>query len=503
MKRFVLFVVSLLFFTITAVCQLSISEMFTENRKTPMGLDEPHPRFSWIIDSDQRQVLQTAYEIKVGENAEDLEPGRAIYWSTGRVSSSQSVHVPYTGQPLEPGTRYYWQVRVWDNRGNVSDWSSVSWWQTGLMANSGWEADWISTAQNDDGNVSYFRKEFILEPGREIEKATAYLTAKGLYEARLNGERVGDAYLTPGWTSYNKRIQYQAYDIKDLVRDGRNTIGIILGEGWYSGRISRNVYGSETALLAQLIVEYADGETTLITSDGTWSVSNGPLRSSSIYDGEIYDSEKEMTGWDEPGFDDSSWAYADVKDYSFDNIVHTINEPVRKHEELKPLDVFITPGGDTIVDFGQNLVGWVSLSAAGGRGDTVILSHAEVLDKQGNFYTENLRGAKQRNIYILNGNDQVLEPCFSWQGFRYVKVQGLKRMPRGDDMTAIVLYSDMDQTGEFYTSDSDINRLQDNIVWSQKGNFLDVPTDCPQRDERLGWTGDAQVFCSTAAFNMN
>lgn len=503
MKRSVLFVVSFLWFTVPAICQLTIVEMFTENRRTPMGLDEPHPRFSWIIDSDQRQILQAAYEIRVGENADDLESGKDILWSSGLVSSSQSVHVPYSGRSLEPGKRYCWQVRVWDNRGNESGWSEVSWWQTGLMNNSAWKADWICGHQHGDTNVSFFRKDFILDENREIVKATAYLTARGLYEARLNGERVGDAYLTPGWTSYNKRIQYQAYDVRDMIRKGENTIGIILAEGWYKGRISRNVYGSETALLAQLVVEYKDGTTTVIASDGTWKVSDGPLRSSGIYDGEIYDARKEIAGWDEPGYNALSWEKVIIGDYSFDNIVHTVNEPVRKHEELKPVEILISPAGDTIVDFGQNLVGWVRLKAGGGRGDTIILSHAEVLDKEGNFYTENLRGAKQRNVYILNGKEQVFEPRFSWQGFRYVKVEGLERMPHEDDMTAIVLYSDMDRTGEFHTSNPDINRLQDNIVWSQKGNFLDVPTDCPQRDERLGWTGDAQVFCNTAAFNMN
>ncbi|MDT8402244.1 MAG: family 78 glycoside hydrolase catalytic domain, partial [Bacteroidales bacterium] len=293
------------------------------------------------------------------------------------------------------------------------------------------------------------------------------------------------------------------YDVKDLLAGGENTIGIILGEGWYKGRISRDVYGSETAVMTQLIIEYADGRTALVKSDGTWKTSTGPVVSSSIYDGEIYDSGKEMIGWDSPGFNPSPWTEVTVKDYPKNNIVHTYNEPVRKHEELSPVDIFISPGGDTIVDFGQNLVGWVKLAVKGERGDSVWLYHAEVLDKEGNFYVENLRGAKQRNIYILNGSDQVFEPHFTWQGFRYVKVKGLKKMPQQADMSAIVLYSDMEKSGSFTTSNPDLNQLQSNIVWGQKGNFLDVPTDCPQRDERLGWTGDAQVFCSTAAFNMN
>ncbi|MBS0010267.1 MAG: family 78 glycoside hydrolase catalytic domain [Bacteroidales bacterium] len=502
-KQSLVFITSVLMFTGGAFGQLTVSDMFTENRKNPPGLDNMHPRLSWIINSDERQVFQTAYEIRLDDSKSELEKGINLTWSTGKISSGQSVHIPYSGSPLKPGTKYFWQVRVWDNTGNVSGWSKTAWWQTGLLDSSGWEAEWISSGINDETDVSYFRKDFNVSVNREIKSAIVYLTARGLYEARINGSRVGDEYLTPGWTSYNNRIQYQVYDVKDMIDEGENTIGIILGEGWYTGRISRNVYGDETALLAQLVVEYADGTTAVITSDGTWKVSGGPLLSSSIYDGEIYDAGKEITGWDKPGFNALSWENAKTRDYTFDNIVHTVNEPVRKHEELEPIDILISPAGDTIVDFGQNLVGWVRLKTGGRRGDTVILSHAEVLDKEGNFYTENLRGAKQRNVYILNGTEQVFEPSFSWQGFRYVKVKGLGRMPREEDMTAIALYSDMDQTGEFYTSNSDINRLQDNIVWSQKGNFLDVPTDCPQRDERLGWTGDAQVFCTTASFNMN
>jgi len=502
MKRFLLFSAVILLYTGFAFSQLTISDMFIENRNNPVGLDNTEPRFTWIIDSDERQVLQTAYELRLAGSEGDLVNGRALIWSTGKIQSDQSVHIPYTGQSLKPGTKYFWQVRVWDNKGNVSGWSKTAWWQTGLMETSAWVADWISAEQDDDINVHYFRKEFSLTNNREIKKATAYITARGLYEARINGKRVGNDYLTPGWTNYNKRIQYQVYDIKELIGEGENAIGIFLGEGWYKGRISRNVYGSETALLVQLLVEYTDGEKVIIKSDDTWKSASGPVLRSGIYDGEIYDSMKEITGWDRPGFDDTLWKLAKVKDYPKENVIHTYNEPVRKHEEFKPVDILVSPDGDTIVDFGQNMVGWVKLSINGEKGDSIILYHAEVLDKEGNFYTDNLRSARQRTIYILNGNKQVLEPHFTWQGFRYVKVKGLRRMPQPENMTAIALYSDMDQTGSFITSNPDLNQLQSNIVWGQKGNFLDVPTDCPQRDERLGWTGDAQVFCSTAAFNM-
>lgn len=503
MKRFIVFTATIILFTGWAYGQLTVSEMLTENRINPVGLDIHDPRFSWIIISDERQIFQTAYEIRVDVNENNIDNESSTIWSSGKISSSQSVHVPYSGQSLKPGTKYFWKVRVWDNKGNVSDWSKTAWWQTGLMSNDAWMADWIAAGENDNVTVHYFRKDFPLEAQKQIKKATAYLTARGMYVASINGKRVGDAYLTPGWTSYNNRIQYQAYDVKDLLHAGTNTLGIILGEGWYGGRISRNVYGSDPALLVQMVVEYTDGTTVIIKSDDTWKTSTGPILSSSIYDGEIYDSSKELGEWYKPGYDNSSWNNVIIEDYTKDNIIHTYNEPVRKHEELKPADIFVSPGGDTIVDFGQNLVGWVKMAVKGTKGDSVILSHAEVLDKEGNFYIENLRGAKQRNIYILNGKEQVFEPHFTWQGFRYVKVEGAGEIPDPAEMTAVALYSDMEKTGFFTTSNPDLNQLQSNIIWGQKGNFLDVPTDCPQRDERLGWTGDAQVFCSTAAFNMN
>lgn len=503
MKRLSIILTGLFLLVTIVNAQLRVVNTFVENRHKPMGLDEPQPRFTWIIASDDRQVLQNAYEIRVSDSRENLEEGEHLLWSTGKIQSSQSVHIDYTGESLKPGTRYFWRVKVWDNKGNVSKWSETDWWQTGLMDPSAWEADWVSAEHENNITAYYFRKDFLTDKKKEILKATAYLTVRGMYEASINGKRVGNAYLTPGWTSYNNRIQYQVYDVKEILDKGQNTIGVILGEGWYKGRISRKVYGSETAMLVQLVIEYADGETIIIKSNDTWKTSTGPVISSSIYDGEIYDSGKEIIGWDCSGFDDSSWKRVLVKDYSKTNIIHTYNEPVRKHEELKPLEILISPEGDTIVDFGQNLVGWVRLKAMGNKGDSIILHHAEVLDREGNFYTDNLRSALQRNIYILNGREQGFEPHFSWQGFRYVKVEGLGEIPNPDDITAVALYSDMGQTGNFITSNPDLNQLQSNIQWGQKGNFLDVPTDCPQRDERLGWTGDAQAFCRTAAFNMN
>ncbi|HCC71289.1 MAG TPA: alpha-L-rhamnosidase [Bacteroidales bacterium] len=502
MKHFLIFFTCLLL-TGNIYGQLKITGTFVENRHNPIGLDEPQPRFTWIIDSDDRQVIQTAYEITVSDNNEDIEEGKNMVWSSGKIESAQSVHVKYEGEKLKPGTRYFWRVRVWDNKDNMSTWSKTDWWQTGLLSYTAWEGDWILAQQEDENTVHYFRKDFLTDRIREVKRATAYLAARGMYEARINGKRIGEAYLSPGWTSYKTRLQYQAYDITALMEKGENSIGVILGEGWYKGRISRNKYVKQAALLVQLVIEYDNGQPDIIKSDDSWTTSTGPIVQSSIYDGEIYDSRKEMAGWDSLDFDDSSWQRVIVTDYEKNNIIHTYNEPVRKHEVIKPEKIVISPEGDTIVDFGQNLVGWVRIKAEGAKGDSIILHHAEVLDKQGNFYTENLRGALQRNIYISDGQEHIFEPHFTFQGFRYVRFKGLGQMPHPEDISAVALYSDMIRTGVFTCSNPDLNQLQSNIQWGQRGNFLDVPTDCPQRDERLGWTGDAQAFAVTSAYNMN
>ena len=501
MKRAFTLLLIMLIASSVLKCQPAITGMYTENLKNPLGIDSMNPRFTWIIESADHDVKQLAYEIRIGKSP--LFEAVDKVWESGRVLSDQSVYIKYGSSELEPSTRYYWQVRIWDNKGNTSSWSEVSWWETGLLSNDNWKAKWISPQDIKDINTWYLRKEFRLKRNSKISSARIYLSSRGMYEACINGNRVGDQYFTPGWTSYNNRIQYQVYDITDNLKQGTNAIGIMLGEGWYKGRISRKRYGPDLAVIAHVLVRYDDGTEELVLTDGSWSGSDGPVRVSDIYDGEIYDTGKEIEGWSKAGFDDKAWAAVKVQDLSTDVIIASVSPPVRKHEQLKPLAIFRTPDGDLLADFGQNLVGWVKLRASGKKGDTLILSHAEVLDKNGNFYTDNLRGAKQRNIYILEDGEREYEPHFTWQGFRYVKLEGFRKDPLADDLVAYAIYSDLEETGKFITSNPDINQLQQNIVWGQRGNFVDVPTDCPQRDERLGWTGDAQAFALTSAYNMN
>lgn len=480
-----------------------------EYATNPLGIDSPKPRFSWQLQDERRAIVQTGYQIQVARTEQELHSSHLI-WDSGRLSSAESNQRVYEGSPLQSAQRYYWRVRVWDNTGQTSAWSVASYWEMGLLRPTDWKASWIEPAGNE--NVSTSGPAPMLRGGfrtrGKVKYARAYVTSHGLYELYLNGQRVGDQLFTPGWTSYNKRLQYQTYDITNLLQNGDNAAGAILANGWYRGNIGfsgqSNFYGDRLALLLQINVVYADGrEETFGTSD-SWRSATGPILKSEIYHGESYDARLEKPGWATPEFDDNNWPRVRVADHRKDLLVAPEGPPVRRIEELKPVKIIKTPAGETVVDMGQNMVGWVRLTCRGPAGTTITLRHAEVLDKNGNFYVDNLRAAKQTNNYTLKGGGiESFEPHFTFQGFRYVAVDGYPGELSLDSLRGVVIHSDMARTGEFETSTPLINQLQHNIIWGQKGNFLDVPTDCPQRDERLGWTGDAQVFARTAAFNMD
>jgi alpha-L-rhamnosidase len=487
--------------------QVRVQKLLVENLSSPMGIDVATPRFTWQLVSDQRNTMQKAYELRVAK-AKNVLNEKEVLWSSGKVNSDSSVHVVYKGKPLQSGARYYWSVRVWDNHGNASEWGQTSYWQMGLLDSADWKAKWIGSNLDESSAgrpAVYFRKEF--RSSKTIQSAIAFVTAHGLYEATINGERVGDLYLTPGWTSYNKRLQYQVYDVTDLVKKGNNAIGVTVGNGWYRGFLAwdgnKNIWGKDLSLLFQIKITYSDGTTDVVISDDSWKSSTGSIQFDEIYDGEVVDTRKEKAGWNKIDYHDADWLPVVERYFRKGVLVSTQNEPIRKHETFEAIKVLTTPKGETVLDFGQNLVGWVQVKARGNAGDTIKISHAEVLDKQGNFYTDNLRAAKAQAVYVLDGGEETLEPHFTFFGFRYIKVEGYKGKIYPQDFTAVALYSDMQSTGTFACSNPLINQLQHNIQWGQRGNFLDVPTDCPQRDERLGWTGDAQAFSSTAAFNMN
>ena len=496
-----------------ALAQVRVQHLRCENLTDPIGLDVARPRFSWqlLAPKERRGVRQTAYELRVAASAVELARGRALVWASGKVASDSSVHVTYAGPALAASRRYYWQVRAWDNAGKASAWSAPATWQAGLLAPANWHADWIGPGYAEDSvrrPSPLLRKEFTIK--KKLAAATAYVTAHGLYEAQLNGQRVGDAYLTPGWTSYHHRLAYQAYDVTRLLRPGPNAVGATLASGWYRGYVGfdnvHNVYGRDVALLLQVHLVYQDGTSEDIGTDGSWQTSaDGPIRAAELQRGETYDARRAQPGWAQPGYDARGWVAAKVQPYAKAGLFASFNEPMRAHETFKVVKVSKSPKGETILDFGQNLVGWVRVRARGQAGDRVTLSHAEVLDKRGNFYLANLRAATAEDTYYLRGTgqDEAFEPHFTTHGFRYLRVDAYPGAVNPADFTAVALYSDMPATGEFSCSNPLINQLQHNIQWGQKGNFLDVPTDCPQRDERLGWTGDAEVFSRTAAFNRN
>ena len=495
--------------TVSAAEKILAEELVCEYHTNPVGIDVQKPRLSWKIFSDQQDVLQTAYEIRVADSPANLKRKNRLIWSSGKVNSDQSVNVEYQGPELEPMQRVYWQVRIWDNQNKATKWSEPAFWEMGLTRPELWTASWITMENEKEGEGSkpshFLRKEF--STSKKVESARVYVSALGLYELYLNGKKVGDELFTPGWTSYNNRIQYQTYDVTSMLQEN-NALGAILGDGWYRGNIGfrnqRNYYGDQLALIAQLHITYSDGSTETIGTDESWNATTGPIIFSDIYNGETYDARLEMPGWATAGFNDNNWGTVAKLNHPKDILIAPQGVPVKAVEEISPIEIITTPKGETVFDMGQNMVGWVRLKVKGNRGHKVTLKFAEVLDKEGNFYTENLRAAKATDVYILKGEgEEIYEPRFTFHGFRFVKIEGFPGTPQLDNITGVVIHSDMEPTGTFACSDPLINQLQHNIQWRQKGNFLDVPTDCPQRDERLGWTGDAQVFAPTAAFNFN
>ena len=464
---------------------LKCEALNVEYRTNPLGLDEAAPRFSWKLVSDQNSVRQTAYRIIVDG-----------MWDSGRVEAETSVHIVYGGKPLKPKTRYTYRIKVWDNHGEESE-QSEGFFETGFLGHTDlWRAKWLEP-QTDGDAVPVLSKKFCIE--KKPDRARLYATAYGVYEVYINGKRVSDSYLAPGFTSYSKRLQYQTYEAEQYLVCGENEIEIFVSKGWYNGRF-RSMHGVKpcpeaNAVLAQLEVwNDKDKESVAAATDESWKCCESKLRFCEIYDGEIYDN----------GFAEDISVPIKAGMYGYDNLIGQICEPVRAFKTLAPKEVIRTPKGETVLDFGQNLVGWVSFKVSGNRDDRAELSHAEVLDCDGNFYTDNLRSAQQKVVYILNGEtEETYHSRMTFQGFRYVRIDAYPGEVSIPNFTAYAISTEMERTGNFKTSLPLLNRLYENVLWGQWDNFVDIPTDCPQRDERLGWTGDAQVFCRTAVQNMN
>jgi alpha-L-rhamnosidase len=485
-----------------------------EYLEEPLGIGVPDPRLSFRLDDDRPDAAQSAYRILAAASRESLEAGRGELWDTGRVESSRTTQLFYAGAPLPSRQRVFWRVQSFDRAGEPSPWSAVASFEMGLLERTDWSARWIGTPVHGTAQTSapvpLLRRPFRVE--RPVAKARLYCTALGLYRIELNGRRIGDAELSPGWTDYRKRVRVQVYDLGSQLLEGENVLGAWLGDGWYcgfAGLSEREGYGDRPKLLAQLEVELDDGSTLRVVTDRGFRFGRSPILESDLFMGEVYDARQEQRGFSTPGFDDSGWQ--PVEEFEEPEIALDWSPvpPIRATERLAPVAPPVERRGDLggrrlIYDLGQNLVGRVRLRVRGRPGATVTLRHAEALDGKGELYTENLREARQTDRYTLRGDPEgeLYEPSFTFHGFRYVELSGRIRAEDVMELSAVVLHSDLRPTGAFACSDPRIERLQRNIVWSQRGNFLDVPTDCPQRNERLGWTGDAQVFAKTAAFNL-
>jgi len=482
-----------------------ITELRVEYMKNPIGIGVRVPRFSWMLFGSGRGIKQGGYQIQVFEGDPLFQ---SMIWDSGRMSSEQSVHIRYDGASLKSRQTYHFRVRAWDVQERDSGWQN-GFFETGILDFTEWKAQWITCdleKHHREAEASpMFRKAFAVKA--PLRSARIYATALGIYELELNGQRLNDHLFTPGWTSYNKRLQTQTYDVTMDIRSGNNAIGITVADGWYKGRIGghpRNFYGDRRAALLELHLTYEDGSEEVVITDGSWRAETGPIVMASLYDGETYDARLEKDDWSSAAYDDSSWLPVEITERGKHMLLPQENVPAVIVKELKPERVLQSSTGETILDFGQNLTGWVSYTVTAEAGTTIELVHAEILDSAGNLYVENLRSAKQTTRYICRGTEnERYAPRFSFQGFRYAKVVGYPGKVMAEQFTAHVICSNLEQTGTFECSDPLVNQLQSNIVWGQRGNFLDVPTDCPQRDERLGYTGDAQVFVRTAAHNMN
>ena len=474
-----------------------------EYRENPLGLDDLRPRFSWQLQDTAS--TQAAYRIQVFCEGMDTP-----FWDSGKISSRAYHLIPYEGPALKPRSRYYWRVRVWDKKGQDSDYSQKAFWDTGLMTTRAPAGRFIGSSE-DTGAILQppirLRKQF--EIRGEVVSARAYTTALGVYSLSINEKKVTDEVLSPGWTTYNYRLQYQTWDVTDLVHRGENAVGVTLADGWYRGTISRRTHaggylGDKLGFWGLLYVRLKNGSEILYATDGSWKADmTGPIRFADYYDGTAYDARLETSGWDEVGYDDAAWKSAAELPMPACRLIGQRDAGVKPMRTLPARQIIHTPKGETVIDFGQNMVGWVRFRVKGPAGHTVTIRHAEVLDRDGNFYTDNYRSAKALIEYTLREGEQTFEPQLTFYGFRYIQLIDWPDEVSLSDFEGVVIHSNLAETSGFECSDERVNQLFRNIQWGQRGNFVDVPTDCPQRDERLGWTGDCEVFARTACTNMD
>ncbi len=540
--------VLLLSLTCNAASALTADALRCEYLSDPLGIDTLSPRLSWMLNSEVRGEKQSGYQILVASSRKLLDSDTGDLWDTGKVLSAESVNIEYAGQALVSRSECFWKLRVWNREDKPSAWSAAARWTSGLLQPSDWQAQWISFKDDRKLAISpdqvevhpprHYRREFIA--GRELRKAMVYATALGIYDLRINGAAVSDALFTPGWSDYVHRVYYNTFDVTALLKSGPNVVAATVADGWYSGylgygllvgygpnKCGRYIYGTTPALLVQLELSYTDGSTERILTDSSWKTATGPVTGTDMLMGESYDARLELGAWDRAGYDDRQWAAAVAAEsnpgrtaiFHDKNGTREINlgfakpakmqaypaEPVRTTEELKPVKLTEQSPGVWIFDMGQNFSGVVRLKVRGAAGTKVTLRHGEMLHPDGRLMTENLRRAKAVDEYTLRGGGdyESWTPHFTYHGFQFVELTGLTEKPSLETLTGVVRHSDTPMVSEFECSDPMVNQLFKNVTWTQRANFFELPTDCPQRDERFGWTGDAQIYARTATLNAD
>ena len=486
---------------------LRLTNLRCEYLPDPIGIVTTSPRFSWELEHPERGQKQSAYQIQVASNQNLLNTNTGDLWDSGKVLSDRSVNVVYAGKTLESGTTCYWKVCAWDAHDRVSEYSSAATFEMSLLDAEDWQGEWIAW---DGENSPLFRQEFVLD--KPVKRGRLYISGLGYYEARINGRKVGDHVLDPGWTDYEKTVLYASFDVTNLLQTGGNAIGVMLGNGRFCPPDEvlnkppnpLKKYGQQPLFLAQLNVEYSDGTLVQISTNSDWKSASGPIVYNDLYDGEIYDARLERSGWDFSEYDDTDWQSAKQVPCPGGKLVsQTGCPPIKVVRTIAPQTLTTPKMGVFVYDFGQNFTGWVKLRVRGPRGTKVKIRYAELLHEDGNLNTLPNRSAKATDVYILKGEDEeCFEPHFTYHGFRYVEMTGFPGTPALESLEGCVAHSAVPPTGRFLCSFPLINQIHQNVLWGQLSNLMSIPTDCPQRDERLGWLGDAHLTAEEAIYNF-
>ncbi len=496
--------------------EVTVTGLKCENKVNPIGIDIKTPGFSWILQSDQRGVSQKAFQLFVTSGSMNPDEKNANIWASKKIESDKSIHIVYDGKPLESNKKYSWKVKIWDQNGDAHE-SETAFWTTGLLNESDWKAKWIGLEKaigEDDPKKAHtvlparmLRHEFSVD--KKIKSATAYISGLGLFELYLNGEKIGDQVLAPGLTEYNKRSFYMTFDVTKYLQASKNAVGVMLGNGRFfaprAGEKEQTRSFGFPKVICQIEIKYEDGSVDTIVTDDSWKLTNnGPIRRNNEYDGEYYDARMELKDWNKAGFDDSAWNNAELVGKPGEKLVAQPNEPIRIMDEITPVSVKELKKGTCIFDMGQNMVGWVSLSVKGKKGDKITMRFGETLQDDGSLFLANIRSAEVTDTYILKGEgEEQWEPRFTYHGFRFVEMTGYPGVPALSAIKGKVVHDALDLTGSFSCSNPLINSIYKNAYWGIRGNYRSIPTDCPQRDERQGWLGDRSAECTGESYIFN